>query len=295
MTKDFINRWLERNDEAMAQAAGVLAPELIEELIGDLKEDTLLHHATDLAECDEHDIGMFFSILDDEWKTYGSGAYGRMTDKLKEPFCIKSFNSSHHGCVRDLFDNWLDENYEQLLSDELLTAVRERCDVGRIVNSKALGGGGFEVLSDLFHMTEVKVLDAIKEAIRPMRPFHPVTDPEEMEFFSIEDDGQGGKRVHLLGYTFLSDDNGDGPWRALEPCGLLIPIGEFIDGMANNDDYAENLIAEAKQYEGDYTDEGMVDYINHYFSHHPAGHYLHYSEVTADTPVGDYCFENQNG
>ena len=45
-----------------------------------------------------------------------------------------------------------------------------------------------------------------------------------------------------------------------------------------------------KQYIGDYTDDGIVDIINHYFNGRTAGSVLHYPEITIDTPVGDYMF-----
>lgn len=121
--------------------------------------------------------------------------------------------------------------------------------------------------------------------------FSPVTEPKELEFYSIEDDRQGGKQVHLLGYTYGSDDNGSGAWRGLEPCGILIPLEEFVEGVATEDDYTDRLICESKQYEGDYTDEGIMEYINRYFDGKPADYRLHYSDITVDTPCGNYCFE----
>lgn len=294
--KDVINVWLERNDKAFAEAVELLASGIIETIIcdvKDLKDDEMLRNATDLAECDYNDITMFFSLLDAKWTLNASydSVYGKLD---KEPYSIKDWCKKElgYGGYKDVFDKWLDDNYEEVLEGDLLTAVNERKAVGCIVNSTAMGGG-FEVISDLFLAAKKKVVEIIMRELKPMKPFRAVKEPMELEFFSIEDDGQDGKQVHLLGYTYLSDDNGEGPWRGMEPCGLLIPIEEFVQGMAEDGDYADNLIAEAKQYEGDYTDEGMVDYINHYFSHHPAGHYLHYSEVTADTPVGYYCFENR--
>ena len=122
-----------------------------------------------------------------------------------------------------------------------------------------------------------------------MEKFNGVTEPAELEFYSIEPDGHGGKQVHLLGYTYDSEsDNGDGAWRGLEPCGIIVPLKDFIESVATEDDYTDRLICEAKQYEGDFTDEGIVDYINHYFDGKPADYRLHYSEITIDTPCGDY-------
>ena len=118
-----------------------------------------------------------------------------------------------------------------------------------------------------------------------------VTEPEELEFYSIEDDGKGGKQVHMLGFTYDSEsDNGNRTWRAVEPCGVIVPIAEFIEGVKSDEDggYAYDLMCEAKQYQGDYTEEGIVEYINHFFDGHTANRRLSYGEITMDTPCGDY-------
>lgn len=119
--------------------------------------------------------------------------------------------------------------------------------------------------------------------------FEGVTEPMELEFYSIEPDGQGGKQVHLLGYTYDSEsDDGSGTWRGLELCFVIVPLKEFIENVATEDDYTDRLTCEAKQYVGDYTDEGIVDYINHYFNGKPADYRLGYGEITEDTPCGNY-------
>lgn len=111
-----------------------------------------------------------------------------------------------------------------------------------------------------------------------------VTEPEAMEFYSIEPDGKGGKQIHMLGYIYQNDDH----WTGVEPAFLILPLREFIDQLKKEEDYTDRLLSEAKLYEGDYDDEGAVDYINHYFCGHTANRRLHYSEITIDTPCGDY-------
>ena len=111
-----------------------------------------------------------------------------------------------------------------------------------------------------------------------------VSEPEEMEFYSIEPDGKGGKQIHMLGYIYQNDDH----WTGVEPAFLILPLQEFIDQLAKEEDYTDRLLSEAKLYEGDYDDEGAVDYINHYFDGHTANRRLHYSEITIDTPCGGY-------
>ena len=118
-----------------------------------------------------------------------------------------------------------------------------------------------------------------------------VTEPKEMEFYSIEPDGQGGKQIHILGYTYASDNNTEDYWRVAEGSFMIFPLQEFIDNLKQDEDHVNNLWCDAKQYEGDYTDEQVVDIINHYFNGHTANRRLHYSEITIDTPCGDYVFE----
>ena len=115
-----------------------------------------------------------------------------------------------------------------------------------------------------------------------------VTEPEEMEFYSIESDGQGGKQIHILGYTYASDNNTKDYWRVAEGSFMIFPLQEFIDNLKQDEDHVNNLWCDAKQYEGEYTDEQVVDIINHYFNGRTANRRLHYSEITIDTPCGDY-------
>jgi len=119
-----------------------------------------------------------------------------------------------------------------------------------------------------------------------------VTEPKEMEFFSIEDDGHGGKQIHILGYCYTEgEDNGDGPWRNVEYTFFIEPLQEFIDHLNAEENYVDNHASELTQYIGDYYDDGIVDIINHYFNGETANDVLHYSEITIDTPCGDYMFE----
>ena len=118
-----------------------------------------------------------------------------------------------------------------------------------------------------------------------------VTEPRETEFFSIENDGRGGKQIHILGYTYTEgEDQGGGPWRNVEYTGFVEPLEEFIGHLMENGDYVDDRASELKQYIGDYYDDGIVDIINHYFNGHTADAVLTYSEITMDTPCGDYVF-----
>lgn len=121
-----------------------------------------------------------------------------------------------------------------------------------------------------------------------------VTKPMEVEFFSIEPDGHGGKQIHILGYTYTEgEDQGQGPWRNVEYTGFIESLQEFIDHLNENENYVDNYASELTQYIGDYYDNDIVDIINHYFNGHTANAWLHYSEITMDTPCGNYMFETK--
>ena len=125
-----------------------------------------------------------------------------------------------------------------------------------------------------------------------MEKFNKVTEPMELEFFSIDPDGNGGKEIHIGGYTYDSgSDEGDGSWRNVEYTFCIIPLKEFIKNLAEDEDYINNIEGEIKQYIGDCTEEEVVEYINNYFNGKPADYTLTYGEITEDTPCGNYCFE----
>lgn len=125
-----------------------------------------------------------------------------------------------------------------------------------------------------------------------MEKFNRVTEPVELEFFSIEDDGRGGKQIHVLGYLYTNgDDNGEGEWRNVEYTFFIEPLEDFIRHYAETDSYVDDMAGELKQYIGYDTDQEVVEIINSYFNGHPADYTLHYSEITMDTPCGGYCFE----
>jgi len=118
-----------------------------------------------------------------------------------------------------------------------------------------------------------------------------VTEPKEMEFFSIACNEGGIKYIHVWGYCYCGDDDGNGPWRHVEYTGFIEPLQEFIEHLQAEENYVDNHASELTQYIGDYQDDGIVDIINHYFNGETANDVLHYSEITIDTPCGDYVFE----
>lgn len=131
-----------------------------------------------------------------------------------------------------------------------------------------------------------------------MQKFEPVTKPFEGDFYSIYEQ-KGVKYIHINGYTYESSsldcvtpDNPDGIyWASLEVCWFLEPLSEFIQNLRFNYNYVDDTYCELKQYQGDFTPEEMVNVINGYFNGEGADAYLHFEELTEDTPCGNYINE----
>lgn len=124
-----------------------------------------------------------------------------------------------------------------------------------------------------------------------MEKFEKVNKPERMEFYSIELDNKGEKQIHLLGWCYDHEDEdeyGNPLWSFVEPSFLIVPLKEFVENRKGNDDYVESLYAESKQYQGEVTETEAVDGINHFFQGKPADCWLPFSDITLDTPCGNY-------
>lgn len=116
-----------------------------------------------------------------------------------------------------------------------------------------------------------------------MNHFGRITEPEELDFYTINSTQDGKKEIHILGFTSHGDD-----WKGSEVCGLTEPLEEFIQHVNENKDYVNETYSEHKQYEEDYSEEEIVNYINSYFNGKPASYRLPFSEITLDTPCGNY-------
>lgn len=144
-----------------------------------------------------------------------------------------------------------------------------------------------------------------------MKPFTNLTEPQELDFFSIYT-RDGVKYIHFHGYTYKSDSNEwvseSNPngiyWANLEVCGAEMPLADFLAECRYSfspTQYVNDLYEEAKQYQGDYDEAGIVDVINHYYRDivfsvdYPAKNegmpdaWLGFAEVTMDTPDGNYA------
>lgn len=116
-----------------------------------------------------------------------------------------------------------------------------------------------------------------------MEKFKKVSEPIEADFYSIYLNRNGEKEIHIIGYTYYGDQ-----FELVDVCFFMEPLKEFVKHMADNNDYVDESLAEYKQYCYDMTDEEGVSAINRYFNGNPADHVLHYTEITEDTPCGNY-------
>lgn len=118
------------------------------------------------------------------------------------------------------------------------------------------------------------------------------TDTKELldtELYSIEEDGDGNKTIHILAYLYLSDSYPDKKdYRLVEFTFLEMPLNEFIQKYRENGkQYVDETEEEYKQYIKDLTEEEAVNAYWQYFDEKP-GLILPFSELTPDTPVGNY-------
>lgn len=127
-----------------------------------------------------------------------------------------------------------------------------------------------------------------------MNKFKKVTEPEEMDFFSVFADEKGVKHIRIHGYIYKSSskeyvtpENPLGTYWAKMDCdGFVEPLSEFAGH--NNADYVNDGYEGCPQYQTDYSSEGIVDVINTYFNGKPADARLYFPEVNEDTPCGNY-------
>lgn len=128
-----------------------------------------------------------------------------------------------------------------------------------------------------------------------MKKFEKVTEPVELDFFTICEDN-GVKYIHIFGYSYKSDsreyvseNNPNGIyWANMECCWFIEPLTDFVAHIKENKDYVNDTYCELNQYQGDFTGDEMVDIINQYFDGNPADYYLSFENVTEETPCGNY-------
>ena len=117
-----------------------------------------------------------------------------------------------------------------------------------------------------------------------MKKYSKLVEPKELDFFSIEDDGKGGKQVHINGYTY----QGDVDWKYVECIFCIVPLAEFVKGMKEDDEYISNLLSECKQGIKDCTAEEIVAICNEYYDGKEPSEYVSYEDISEEYPCGDY-------
>lgn len=116
-----------------------------------------------------------------------------------------------------------------------------------------------------------------------MTKFEKVSEPIELDFYSIEMNDDGEKQIHISGFTEKGDE-----WRCIDVCWFIEPLEKFIKHVSELKDYVEIKYATHTQYQDNLTEDETVQTINEYFSGNPADYILSFSEITMDTPCGNY-------
>lgn len=128
-----------------------------------------------------------------------------------------------------------------------------------------------------------------------MQKFTPVSEPIAVDFYSIYE-VLGVKAIYVYGYSYKSsykgyatEENPDGAYWADTTCrGFGMDLDEFIASLNENPAFVDDTYCEVDQYQNDLTAAEMANRINTYFEGEPADAYLPFSEITMDTPCGNY-------
>lgn len=121
-----------------------------------------------------------------------------------------------------------------------------------------------------------------------MKPVRSLEQVKDRDFFSIIDDN-GEKSIHIHGYVWESDNDGDADWRKTDYTFCIVPLPEFIRRYAEQGgEYIDLLAMETKQYEDDITSGEALSCFNNYYESMDPVEELSYGDITVDTPYGDY-------
>lgn len=117
-----------------------------------------------------------------------------------------------------------------------------------------------------------------------MKKFSKVKSPEELDFYSIYLNEDGEKEIQIHGYTYYGDH-----WIFSDIGWFTQRLEDFVNDMKEDSDYINNCYSEAKQYEEDLSSRRMVNLINSYFDGEKPDYYLQFSDITMETPCGNYA------
>lgn len=130
-----------------------------------------------------------------------------------------------------------------------------------------------------------------------MQKFDKLSNPIAVDFYSIYDTlGNGNKAIYVYGYSYRSsykgyetEENPEGYYWADTTCrGFAMDLDKFMAELKANKNFVDDTYCEVDQYQDDLTTEEMVERINTYFEGKPADAYLPFTEITMDTPCGNY-------
>ena len=105
------------------------------------------------------------------------------------------------------------------------------------------------------------------------------------DLYAIEKDRDGVKHIHILGYFYSDGED----WTDVECSGLRLPLKEFVENYAKDEEYPEHLFEACKQYQSDYYgfDHAAQVYRNYFGGYAPDAK-IPYGSLTEDTPEGNY-------
>lgn len=134
-------------------AAEQLADEVLENIYWDF-----LKNATDLDECDNNEITWIISLANDD--QYFLNNLDSALYSIKDIFQKKK----HIRCV-DVFDQWVDDNWEEFLDEDTVDALHDLFDTGDILGKKQLNGGRYESYREFQMLVADIAISKIKESL----------------------------------------------------------------------------------------------------------------------------------
>ena len=107
----------------------------------------------------------------------------------------------------------------------------------------------------------------------------------EGDYYSIETHSKDEKVIHVNGYLWKDEH-----WAHTEVCWFIVPLKKFIKNYKKRGvEYTDEIYEQVKQSQTDFTDEAEAqECCQHYFNGGPADRLLGFSELTEDTPDGNY-------
>lgn len=147
--------YYKRLEDTVKTAAETLADNILKEF-----DWNFLKNATDLQECDVYEISWIISMVN------GDVFSMKEIDDLDEHnFSIKDILlKKKHINHRDIIDQWVEDNWEDLDEDTVDT-LNDYFDMGGILGKKQLNGGRYEAFRNFQMLVADNVINKIKESL----------------------------------------------------------------------------------------------------------------------------------